>query len=117
MCFACSLPPHCAAMSAATFAPELPTQSGATLNYIRRAAISQRMEASRPEFEKSGYLRIDPVDGSELWRISLRVAAFEDIDFGQFVDDLRQLNDALEVLVVQVPRLLLGSRCHQVAEC
>lgn len=76
-------------MSAATFAPELPSQSGATLNYIRRSATSQGLEASRPAFERSGYLKTDPTDGSELWRISLRVAAFEDLDFGLFVGELK----------------------------
>lgn len=77
-------------LSAITFAPELPSQSGATLNYVRRSAINRRLTASRQEFEESGYFRIDPADGSELWRISLRVAAFEDVDFGQFVEDLQQ---------------------------
>nr|WP_164103080.1 MMPL family transporter [Candidatus Laterigemmans baculatus] len=75
-------------MSAATFAPELPSQAGDTLSFIRRSATSRTMEASREEFERSGFLKVDPVSGEELWRISLRVAAFEDIDFGQFVGDL-----------------------------
>lgn len=77
-------------MSAVTFAPELPGSSGATMNFIRRTATDERLAAHRPAFERSGYFRIDPADGAELWRISLRVAAFEEVDFGKFAEDLRQ---------------------------
>lgn len=76
-------------MSAATFAPELPSLSGSTANFARRSATSKRMAANREAFEKSGYLRVDPNDGAELWRISLRVAAFEGVDYGHFVGELR----------------------------
>ena len=40
---------------------------------------------------KTGYLRVDPQDNSELWRISLRVAAFQDVDYGRFADEVRSL--------------------------
>ena len=38
---------------------------------------------------KSGFLRMDDQSGSELWRISLRVAAFQGVDYGQFVTELK----------------------------
>lgn len=38
---------------------------------------------------KSGFLRVDEETGSELWRISLRVAAFQGVDYGQFVTELK----------------------------
>ena len=39
---------------------------------------------------RSDYLRVDPVDQSELWRISLRLGALDDIDYGRFVDELKE---------------------------
>jgi len=42
-------------------------------------------------------LRIDEKDGSELWRISLRVAAFEGVDYGNFVHELR---DRVEPIMI-----------------
>jgi hypothetical protein len=77
-------------MSAATFAPELPPPHGDTLSFARRSAFSRRLEASRAGFEQSGYLRVDQQDGAELWRISIRVAAFQNVDYGALVDELRQ---------------------------
>ncbi len=44
----------------------------------------------------SGFLSVDQKDDSELWRISLRVAAFAGVDYGQFV---HQLRDRLEPLM------------------
>jgi hypothetical protein len=41
-------------------------------------------------------LRVDSSTGAELWRISLRVAAFEGVDYGQFVHELR---DAVSPIV------------------
>jgi hypothetical protein len=39
--------------------------------------------------QESGYLAIDPESQDELWRISLRAAAFKDIDFGVLATDVR----------------------------
>lgn len=82
-------------MSAATFGPALPGGGGSTANYLRRTTTSQRLEESRERLENTGYLRRDPSDGSELWRVSLRVAAFEGVDYGQFVDELRKTIDPI----------------------
>ncbi|MFN9592987.1 MAG: efflux RND transporter permease subunit [Pirellulaceae bacterium] len=76
-------------ISAATFAPSMPAQNGGLISFANRAAYNSRLEESREEFIKSGYLRTDPTDGSELWRVSLRVAAFQGVDYGQFVHELR----------------------------
>ncbi len=77
-------------MSAATFAPELPGPGGGLLKIAERGGINRRLWAHRDEFLGSDYLRIDRVDGSELWRVSLRLAALSDVDYGQFVEDLKQ---------------------------
>jgi uncharacterized protein len=76
-------------LSAATFAPSLPSGSGDMGSFIKRSAYDTRLRQSRDEFIKSGFLRIDPTNGGELWRISLRVAAFKGVDYGQFVHELR----------------------------
>jgi hypothetical protein len=75
-------------ISAATFVPSLPSGAGDTLSFIKRSGFDSRLSQSRDEFIKGGFLRVDPQDGSELWRISLRVAAFEGVDYGQFVGEL-----------------------------
>lgn len=76
-------------MSAATFAPSLPAKGLSTSQYLQRMLYNKGLESKREDLEKSGFLRVDPATGSELWRISLRVAAFEGVDYGQFVHELR----------------------------
>jgi predicted RND superfamily exporter protein len=51
------------------------------------------LQQSYDSLLQSGYLRIDPVDGAELWRVSLRLAAFRDVDYAQFSSDLRRVVD------------------------
>jgi uncharacterized protein len=82
-------------MSAATFASSLPTKGTSTQTYLLRRGYNNALEGKRDEFVKSGFLRVDS-SGAELWRISLRVAAFEGVDYGQFVHDLR---DAVSPIV------------------
>ena len=76
-------------MSAATFASSLPSQDTSTVTWTKRFAYNKALESKREELMGSGFLRIDPNTGAELWRISLRVAAFEGVDYGQFVHELR----------------------------
>jgi hypothetical protein len=58
---------------------------------VHRKAFDVRLSASREEFAKAGFLKYDPQDNSELWRISVRVAAFKNVDYGEFVRDLRDV--------------------------
>lgn len=99
-------------LSAVTFSPVLPDAKGDTATFMRRGATTARLEAHREEFLRSEYLRMDRLDKSELWRISLRIGALQDVDYGEFVHEiksavepvmiahhdreriLRQLNDA-----------------------
>ena len=62
-------------LSALTFAPILPDASGSTLAYARRGATNAQLEEHRPDFLRSDFLRVDPADQAELWRISLRIGA------------------------------------------
>ncbi|MGN6133168.1 MAG: MMPL family transporter, partial [Aureliella sp.] len=79
-----------ASMSAVSFAPTLPDASGNTMSFMHRKALNMRLDSSRQEFIDAGFLQIDPEDGSELWRISLRVAAFKGVDYGELVTQMRE---------------------------
>jgi predicted RND superfamily exporter protein len=76
-------------MSVATFASSLPPTGASMKAYIQRMAYNRLLESNKGEFIKAGFLRVDPETESELWRISLRVAAFQGVDYGQFVQELR----------------------------
>ena len=76
-------------MSAATFASSLPAPDKSNVGFVKRIAYNRALESKRSELMSSGFLRIDQVTGAELWRISLRVAAFQGVDYGQFVHQLR----------------------------
>ena len=78
------------AMAAATFAPPLP-EGRDVFAVGRRTTTNAQLEASHKNLTKSGYLATDATDGSELWRVSLRAAAFRDLDYGQFVESVRQI--------------------------
>ena len=73
-------------MSANTFAPEKDQGFWAER---RRNIWSDGLEASRQEFIDADFLRVDPEDKTEFWRISLRLAALDDIDFGRFVQNVQ----------------------------
>ncbi len=82
-------------LSAASFVPKLPTAGTGNRNFIQRKALDARLSRSKQELTEAGFLRVDPSDDSELWRISLRVAAFRDVDYGQFVKELEQITQPL----------------------
>ncbi|WDI44643.1 efflux RND transporter permease subunit [Bremerella sp. P1] len=82
-------------MSALTFAPELPDAGNSTASLSERYAYSKQLEASFNEFVKSDYLRVDKKNGAELWRVSLRLGALENIDYGNFVNDLKQVTEPI----------------------
>lgn len=75
-------------ISAATFAPSMPGKGASTQKFVLRRSFNGTLESKRADFERSGFIRTDPTTGNELWRISLRVAAFQGIDYGRFVHDL-----------------------------
>ena len=98
------------AMSVPTFAPELPPPGYPTMRDPVRSVMNRKLEEHRAEYLTTDYLRIDrgsdpkaggedqdggqpenPNIGSELWRISLRVGALRDIDYGAFVGELKRV--------------------------
>lgn len=98
-----ALPQVGSSLSAVTFAPHLPTPddyrqqrglSGAGLKIfvrnqyeVARKVTNKRLEQHRGDYLKEDYLAEE--NGQELWRISARVAALKDVDYGQFVNDIR----------------------------
>jgi len=88
-------------VSAVTFVPPLPERRQGTSAVIRRSVTNSKLEGSYDSLLKSGYLRLDPADGTELWRVSLRVAAFQDVDYGLFSSELREVVEP----VLQAQRL------------
>ena len=76
-------------MSAATFGPPLPRRKGRQRVAQQRNLTSKILLKHMDEFLDSDYLSIDPADQAELWRVSLRVGALKQVDYGEFVRDLK----------------------------
>ncbi len=77
------------AMSVASLTPPLPEPGGGFRQAIYRNTFSRQIEEHRQEFIDSDYLRDDQKDGAELWRVSIRLAALKDIDYGARVADFQ----------------------------
>ena len=78
-------------MLASTFVRESPTSGNPQLRKGARKTFSRNLEQNRAAFVENDFLCDDPVDEHELWRISLRLAALDDIDFGTFVQDAKSV--------------------------
>ena len=79
------------ATSADTFLPALPgTSNGYS---VIRSHYEKQLADGRDEILANDYLKLEesgPYEGSELWRISLRVDALSDVDYGAFIGTLRK---------------------------
>ncbi len=91
-------------MSAITFLRDMPNPSRGF--DAHRLAYDRLLQQSRPELLETDYLRIESSEsqapGKELWRISLRLGALNDVDYGQFVNQLRKV----------VEPVIAGYRCR-----
>lgn len=56
-----------------------------------RRNYSNTLATKRDQMIAQDYLAIDPEDESELWRISIRLAALNDVDYGEFIDDIKSV--------------------------
>ena len=99
-------------LSAITFAPKLPRPEdyaatkgvGGALERVvgvrnkyklARRVTDKKLEAHRDEYIQGDYLADE--DGLELWRISARVGALKDVDYGQFLQEIPEhVQPALE---------------------
>ncbi len=79
-------------MSAITFLRDMPDPSRGF--HVMRTAYDRKLQKSRDELLGSDYLAIEDTSGAagaELWRISLRLGALNDVDYGEFVKTLRSV--------------------------
>ncbi|TWT54008.1 MMPL family protein [Rubripirellula amarantea] len=79
------------ATGADTFLPTLPEPSNSYSPV--RAKFNRELLAAQDQLRNNDYLKIEKsgeLEGSELWRISLRVAALSDVDYGQFITTVRE---------------------------
>lgn len=77
-------------MAVNTFLKPLPEVTNGW-NAVRSQFVKQ-LNDGREELLGNDYLRLEkngPYAGSELWRISLRVGALSDVDYGEFIETLR----------------------------
>ncbi|MCO6455191.1 MAG: MMPL family transporter [Pirellulaceae bacterium] len=74
-------------ISAASFAPELPPPN----SYRTRLILNSKLEENRERILDEDYVAVDPQTQNELWRISLRVGALNNVDYGRFVGTLRMV--------------------------
>ena len=93
-----TLPDIGGALSAATFAPDItPDRTKAGIaerllgmnnrQHVRDQVLSKRLNHHRDEFRE--HLTVDEETNEELWRVTGRVAALTDTDYGLFVEDIK----------------------------
>lgn len=82
-------------LSALTFTPPLPGNDRGLGSFVHRKLLNRKLENSYTSLTGSGYVAIDETTGQELWRISLRVAAFEEVNYGEFTHALQSVVDPI----------------------
>ena len=91
-----------ATLSAGTFAPSLPS-GRSVLGMFERKALVDQWRQRLPALEENGLASLHPAD--QYWRISLRVDALNDIDYGYFLesvsDNVRNQLEDLEATGVE----------------
>lgn len=81
-------------VSAATFMPAIPPGTTAEGRF-KRNVVGKRLDQATVEFESAGLLSETQKD--QAWRISARIKALENIDYGYFIDRLRERAEPLLV--------------------
>ncbi|TWU15235.1 efflux RND transporter permease subunit [Allorhodopirellula heiligendammensis] len=80
------------ASSMDTFLPPLPVVNNGYS--VVRSQMNRRLAEAKDQLLASDYVKIEdygPLAGSEMWRLSLRVSALSDNDYGLFINDLRDV--------------------------
>jgi len=76
------------AISMTTFAPKLPKQENNLGSFTERSGYNSALENHRQQFLDGDYFRQD--GSEELFRVSARLPALSDVDYGKFVDEIRR---------------------------
>jgi predicted RND superfamily exporter protein len=66
-----------------------PTVDAGSKDVAERYVTNVKLEQSESALKRSGYLEMDDDSKKELWRVSLRAAAFANLDYGSFVNNVR----------------------------
>lgn len=80
-------------LSAASFFPSIPTGGGLRRTASRRV-LRRQLEQQRENLESSHYLQGE-LGEEQSWRISARVPALGDLDYGLYLDELRKQIDPI----------------------
>lgn len=86
--------------SATSLMPELPDRSRVPPD-VYAGVVHQVLQAARPAFQDAGRLVV--TDGQEQWRLSAYVSALSNVDYGEFLDQLRGRLDPVLVDDRQAP--------------
>ncbi len=99
-------------MSAVTFAPSLEVKRKGPLisKTVARNALNTKLEQHREDYVVGDFLDTD--GDSDLWRISARVGALNDVDYGEFKNDIRARVEP----VLQAERERLAAKVAKKAE-
>ncbi len=73
-------------MSVTTFLPPIPDPGSR-----QRVTLNRLLEENRQRLLEEDYLALDDDGKSELWRVSIRLAALKDVDYGEFVRELKRV--------------------------
>ena len=92
-----SIPDVGSTMSALTFSPDVVGKTSGTGTSIaarsKRNIINKQLLSHRSDLLKGDYVAEEQESGQELWRISLRVAALNEIDYGAFIQSIKDKVD------------------------
>ena len=55
----------------------------------QRRLFSNQLWRKRQDMLEQDYYAVDPASQEEIWRVSIRLAALNNVDYGQFVNDLK----------------------------
>lgn len=58
---------------------------------FKRKLFSDKLWRSRQDMLEQDYYALDPETQREIWRVSIRLAALNNVDYGQFVNDLKSV--------------------------
>jgi predicted RND superfamily exporter protein len=81
--------------SAALFLPELPDSSPA-VTAVRKVVLARRLEAALTRLTDMHLIRQQ--EGEQLWRVTARTSALAGLDFGDFLENVRQLVEPIVTL-------------------
>jgi len=87
-----TLPGVTGVLSAATFFPDDPTESG-VLAAARKAIVARKLEQGLAGLADMRIIR--EIDGAQLWRVTARTSALSGLDYGDFLTEVRRRVDPL----------------------